>query len=170
MVLTPAEDPRESHDHPGKDSIVGISMIPPETTLQALRLYCCSVTKLYPTLCNPMNCRMPGFPVLHSFPEFAQIHVSWVGGASIYLILCRPLLLLPSQSFRASGSFQMSQLLASGGQSIEVSASASVLPMNIQGWLPLGWTGWISLQSKGPSRVFSNTTIWKHQFVGAQLS
>ena len=73
------------------------------------------------------------------------------------------------QSFPASGSFQMSQLLASGGQNIGVSASASVLPMNIQGWFPLGWTGWISLQSKGLSRVFSNTTVQKHQFFGSQL-
>ena len=68
------------------------------------------------------------------------------------------------QSFSASGSFLMSQLFASGGQSIRASASASVLPMNIQDWFPLGWTGWISLQSKGLSRVFSNTTVKKHQF------
>ena len=74
------------------------------------------------------------------------------------------------QSSPASGSFQMGQLFASGGQSIGVSASTSVLPMNIQDWFPLGWTGWISLQSKGLSRVFSNTTVQKHQFFGAQLS
>ena len=74
------------------------------------------------------------------------------------------------QSFPASGSFQMSQLLATGGQSIGVSASASVLPMNIQDWLPLGWTGLISLQPKGLSRVFSNTTVQKHQFFSVQLS
>ena len=86
---------------------------------------------------------------------------------SNHLILCRPLLFLPSQSFPASGSFQMSQLFASGGQSI--GASALVLPMNIQDWFRLGWTGWISLQSKGLSRVFSNTTVQKHQFFGAQL-
>ena len=88
---------------------------------------------------------------------------------SNHLILCRSLL-LPLQSFPASRSFQMSQFFASGGQSIRVSASASVLPMNIQGWSPLGWTGQISLQSKGLSRVFSNTTVQKHQFYGAQLS
>ena len=70
------------------------------------------------------------------------------------------------QSFPASGSFQMSQLFASGGQSIGVSAS-SVLPMNTQDWSPLGWIGWISLQSKGLSRVFSNTTLQKHQFFGS---
>ena len=87
---------------------------------------------------------------------------------SNHLILCRPLLLL-LQSFPASGSFQMSQFFTSGGQTIGVSASASVLPMNIQDWSPLGWTGWISLQSKGLSRVFSNTTFQKHQFFGAQL-
>ena len=73
-------------------------------------------------------------------------------------------------SFSASGSFPMSQLFASGGQSIGVSASTSVLPMNIQDWSPLGWTGWISLQSKGLSRAFSNTTVQKHQFLGTQLS
>ena len=74
------------------------------------------------------------------------------------------------QSFPASGSFQMSQLFSSGGQSIGVSASTSVLPMNTQDWSPLGWTGWISLQSKGLSRVFSNTTLQKHQFFSTQLS
>ena len=74
------------------------------------------------------------------------------------------------QSFPASGSFQMSQLFAWGGQSIGVTASASVLPKNTQDWSPLGRTGWISLQSKGLSRVFSNTTVQKHQFFGAQLS
>ena len=74
-----------------------------------------------------------------------------------------------SQSFPASGSFQMSQLFASGGQSIGVSATTSVLPMNTQDWSPLGWTGWISLQSKGLSRVFSKTTVQKHQFFSTQL-
>ena len=74
------------------------------------------------------------------------------------------------QSFPASGSFPMGQLFAPGGQSIGISASASVLPMNIQDWFPLGWTGWISLQSKGLSRVFSNTKVQKHQFFGVQLS
>ena len=74
------------------------------------------------------------------------------------------------QSFPASGSFQMSQLFSSGGQSIGVSASTSVLPMNTQDWSPLGWTGCISLQSKGLSRVLSNTTAQKHQFFSAQLS
>ena len=88
---------------------------------------------------------------------------------SNHLILCYPLLLPPS-IFPASESFQMSQFFTSGGQSIGVSASASVLPMNIQDWFRLEWTGWISLQSKGLSRVFSNTTVQKHQCFGAQLS
>ena len=82
---------------------------------------------------------------------------------SNHLILCRPLLLLPS-IFLSIRSFPVSQFFASGGQSIGVSASTSVLPMNIQDWFPLGWTGWISLQSKELSRVFSNTTVQKHQF------
>ena len=86
---------------------------------------------------------------------------------SNHLIFCCPLLLLPS--FPASGSFSMSQFFASGGQSIGVSASASVLPMNIQDWSRLGWTGWISLQTKGLSRVFSNTPVQKHQFFSVQL-
>ena len=74
------------------------------------------------------------------------------------------------QSLPASGSFPMSQLFAWGGQSTGVSASASVLPMNTQDWSPLGWTGWVSLQTKGLSRVFSNTTVQKHQFFGTQVS
>ena len=89
---------------------------------------------------------------------------------SSHHILCHPLLLLLPQSLPASGSFPVSQLFTSGGQSIGVSASASVLPMNIQDWSPLGWTGWISLQSKGLSRVFSSTTVQKHQFFGAHFS
>ena len=81
---------------------------------------------------------------------------------SNHLILCLPVTSFP-QSFPASGSFPMSQFFELGGQSIGVSALASVLPMNIQNWSPLGWTGWMSLQSKGLSRVFSNTTVQKHQ-------
>ena len=88
---------------------------------------------------------------------------------SNHLILCHPLLLLPS-IFPIIRVFQMSQLFASGGQSIRVSASPSFLPMNTQDWSPLGWTGWISLQPKGLSRVFSNTTVQKRQFFSAQLS
>ena len=88
---------------------------------------------------------------------------------SNHLVLCCPLL-LPLQSFPASGSFQMSQFFTSGGQSIGVSASTSVLPMNIQDRFPLGWTDWIFLQSKALSRVFSNTTVQKHQFFGTHFS
>ena len=88
---------------------------------------------------------------------------------SNHLILCHSLLLLP-QSFPASVSFPMSQFFTSGSQSIGTSASTSVLPMNIQDWFPLGWTGWIFLQSKGLSRVFFNTTVQKHEFYSAQLS
>ena len=86
-----------------------------------------------------------------------------------YLILCRPFLLSPSiiPSIRV---FSNESVLPSGGHNIAVSASASVLPVNIQDWFPLGWTGWISLQSKGLSRIFSNTTVQKHQFFSAQLS
>ena len=100
-----------------------------------------------------------------SLPKFMSIESVM---PSNHFILCHPLL-LPS-IFRASGSFQMSQLFTSGGQSIEVSASTSVLPMNTQDWSPLGWTGWISLQSKGLSSIFSNTTVQKHPYFCAQLS
>ena len=88
---------------------------------------------------------------------------------SNHLILWRPFF-SHLQVFPASGSFPISQLFTSGGQSIGVSIPTSACPMNAQGWCPLGWTGWISLQSKGLSRVFSNTTVQKHQFFGAQLS
>ena len=120
-------------------------------------------------LCDPMDCSMPGFLVHHQPPELTQTHVHWVGHG---IQPSHPLLslLLPSSIFPSRGSFQMSQFFTSGGQNTGVSASASVLPMNIQDWFPLGWTAWISLQSKGLSRVFSNTTLQKHQFFGAQLS
>ena len=88
---------------------------------------------------------------------------------SNYLILCCPLFLLPS-IFPSIRVFSVNQFFTSGGQSIGVSASTSVLPLSNQDWFPLGWTGWISLESKGLSRVFSNTTVQKHQFFGAQLS
>ena len=88
--------------------------------------------------------------------------------SSNHLILCRPL--LQPSIFSASNSFPVSQFSASGGQSIGVSASASVLPMNIQDWFPLGWIGWVTLLSKGLARVFSNTIVQKHQFFSAQLS
>ena len=117
------------------------------------------------TFCNPMD--MPGFPVLHHLLEFAQTHVHWVGDA------IQPSHPLSSPSppalnlFPASGSFPMSQLLPSGDQSI--GASASSLTMNIQGWFPLGLTGLI-LQSKRLSRIFSSTTVQRHQFFSPQPS
>ena len=109
-------------------------------------------------------------PYPHQLLECTQTHVHWFGDAvqpSHPLSSPSPPALNLSQP---SGSFQMSQLFASGGQSITVLALTSVLPMNIQDWFPLGWTDWISLQSKGLSRVFSNTTVQKHQFFGTQLS
>ena len=127
----------------------------------------CSVAKLCPTLCEPMDCSTPGFPVLQYLLEFAQIHVIESVMLSNYLILCCPLIPLPSV-FPASGSFPMSWLFSSGGQSIGM--SASVLPVNIQGWFPWGLTGLISLLFKELSRVFSNTTIWKYQFFSTQPS
>ena len=125
-----------------------------------------SVSQSCLTLCNPMNCSMQGLPVRHQLPEFTQTHVHRVGDAIQPSHPVIPFFSCP-QSLPASGSFPMSQLFAWGGQSIEVSAPASVLPVNIQDWSPLEWTGWISLQSKGLSRVFSNTTVQNHQFFGA---
>ena len=115
--------------------------------LQHARLPCPSPTpKVYPNSC-PL-CRWCHPIISSSVVPFSSCH----------------------QSLPASGSFQMSHLFASGGQNIGVSASTSVLPMSTQDWSPLGWTGWISLQSKGFSRVFSNTTVQKHQFFWAHLS
>ena len=106
------------------------------------------------TLCDPMDYSMPGLPVHHQLLEFNQTHVHRVGDA------IQPSHPLSSsshlESFLASGSFQMSQLFASGGQSIGVSASTSVLPVNTQDWSPLGWTGWIFLQSKGLSSLLQH--------------
>ena len=121
-----------------------------------------SVAQSCLTLCDPMNRSTPGLPVHHQLLEFTETHVHWVGDA-----------IQPSQrqrSLPASESFPMSQLFSWGGQSIGVSALASFLSKNTQGWSPLEWTGWISLQSKGLSRVFSNTTVQKHQFFDAQPS
>ena len=127
-----------------------------------------SVTQLCPTLWDPTGRSMPGLPVHHQLPEFTQTHVHWVGMPSKHLILSHPLL-LPS-IFPSIKVFSMSQFFTSGGQSTGVSASAAVLQMTIHDWFALGWNGWISFQSKGLSRVFSNTTVQKNQFFGAQLS
>ena len=131
---------------------------------------CCSVTKLCLAVCEPMNCSMPASPMLNYLLEFCSNSCplsQW----------CHPSILSSIgpffscfQSFPASGSFQIGQSFASSGQSIGASGSASVLPMNIQSWFPLGLTGLISLLSKALSRVFSNTTVQKHQLFSAQLS
>ena len=121
------------------------------------------------TLCNPMDCNTPGLPVHHQLPVYLN---SCLLSQWFHPTISSSVIPFSShlQSFPASGSFPMSQLFPSGGQSIGVSASASVLTMNTQDWSPLGWAGWIALQSKGLSRVFSNTTIQKHQFFSSQLS
>ena len=130
-------------------------------------LWCRSVAKSCLTLCDPMDCSAPCFPVLQCPQSLLKLVSIEAMMPSNHLVT--PFSSCP-QSFPTSGSFQMSQLFASGGQSTGVSASTSVLPMNIQDWFLLGWTGWISLNSKGLSRVFSNTTVQKHQFFSAQLS
>ena len=130
-----------------------------------------SVVQSCLTLFNPMDCCMPGFPVHHqlldgacsnSCPLSQWCHTT-ISSSVIPFSSC-------IQSFPASGSFPMSQFFTSGGQIIGVLASASVFPMNIRDWFPLGLIGLISLLSKGLSRVFSNTTVQKHQFFSAQLS
>ena len=115
-----------------------------------------------------MDRRTAYFPVFHQLPELAQTHIHQVGVPSNHPIFCHPLLLLLSilPSVRI---FSKSHCFTSGGQSIGASASASVLPMSIQDQFPLELTGLISLQSKGLSRVFSNTTVQKHQFCSTQL-
>ena len=130
---------------------------------------CCSVAQSCLTLCNPMNYSKPGFPCpLPSLYPGACSNSRplsrWCHPMSSVLCHC---LLLPPSIFRY---FPKSQFFASGGQSIRASATASVLPTNIEGWFPLGLTGLISLQSKGVSRVFSSITVWKHQSFGAQPS
>ena len=131
----------------------------------------CSVTESCLTFCDPMNCSTPGFLVLHYLPEFAQIHVHWVSDA----ILPSHLPSSPSPpvlnlSQHESLSFPMSRFFPSNSQSIGVSASASVLPVNTQDLFSLGLSDLISLESQGLSRVFSNTTVQKHQFFGTQPS
>ena len=123
------------------------------------------VVQSCPTICDPMDCSTSGFPVLHHFLELAQTHVHWVSDA---IQPSRPLSSPSPPHFNLPEhqSYPMSWLFTSGGQSI--GASASVLPMTIQDWFPLGLTGLISLQFKGLSRAFPNTTV--HQFFGTQPS
>ena len=125
---------------------------------------CCSVTKPCLTLCDPVDCSMPDFPVLHCLPEFAQTHVHWVRDA---IQPSHPLLPLSSPAldlFQHFRVFSNKLALHIRWPNYWSMASASVLPMNIRDWFLLELTALISLQSKGLSRVFSNTTVWKHQF------
>ena len=136
------------------------------SNIYVLLLFCCNS---FPTLFDPMDCSTTGSSVLLYFLDFARFMSIESVMPSNHLNLCHPLFLLPSV-FPSIRVFLMSQLFASGGQSVGTSASASVLPMNIQVWFPLGWTGLISLLSKRLSRVFSNTPVKKRQFFSAQLS
>ena len=128
-----------------------------------------SITRLCLTLFYPMDCSTPGLPIHYQLLELAQTHVHWVSDA---IQPSHPLWSPSSPAPNPSQhqSFPMSQLFPWGGQSIGVSALASVFLKNPQDWSPSEWTGWISLQSKGLTRVFSNTTVQTHQFFGAQLS
>ena len=127
-----------------------------------------SVAQLCPTLCDPMNRSTPGLPVHHQLLEFIQTHVHESVMPSNHLILCRPLLFLPliPPSIRVFSNESTLRMRWPKYWSF----SLNISPSNDQDWSPLGWTGWVSLQSKGLSRVFSNTTVQKHQFFGAQPS
>ena len=128
----------------------------------------CSVAQMCLTLYNSMDCSTPGFLGLHYLLGFAQTHVHWVSDT---IQPSHPLLLSSHVLNPSQHQFcPVSRLLASGGQSFGASASASILPLDIQDWFPLGLTGLISLLSRGLSRVSSSTTVWKHQFFGAQSS
>ena len=129
-----------------------------------------SVAQSCLTLWDPVDCSTPGLPVHHQLLELAQTHIHWVSDA---IQPSHPLLSPSPPAFNLSSIRVFSNesaLHTSDSQSIGASASASVLPVNIQGWFPLGLIGWISLLSKGLSRVFSATTVWKEQFFGAQPS
>ena len=129
----------------------------------------CSDAQSRPTLCNPMDYSMPGFPVLPISWSLLKLMSIESMTLSNHLILCHPLLLL-SSIFPGIRVLSKESALRISLPKYGASASASVLPMNIQDWFSLEWTGLISLQSKGLSRVFSNTTVQKHQFFGAQPS
>ena len=142
---------------------------PAWNTNVASTCWCCSVAKSCPTLCDLMDSSTPGFPVLHYLPEFAQIHVHWVSDAiqpSHPLLPPSP----PAFIFPNIRLFSNELALHIRRPKYWSFSSASVLPMNIQGWFPLGVTSLISLLSKGLSRVFSSTTIRKHQFFSCQWS
>ena len=122
------------------------------------------------TLCDPMDCSLPGLLVPHSSPEVCPSSCPFHWWCHPAISSSDALFSFCLQLFPASGTFPMSQLFASDDQNIGVSASASVLPVSIQGWFLLRWTGWISLQSKGLSGVFSSTTVQRHQFFSPQPS
>ena len=127
-----------------------------------------SVAQLCPIFATPwIAARQAPLSINNSWSSLKLMYIELVMPSN-HLIPCCPLL-LPS-IFPSIRSYQMSQFFPSGGQSIRISASTSLLRMNTQDWFPLGWTGWISLQSKGLSRVFSNTTVQQNQFFCAQLS
>ena len=144
--------------------------MPPPPAKMNSRPQFSSVAQSSPTLCDPMDCSTPGFPVHHQLLELNQTHVHWVGDA---ILRSHPLSSPSPLSFSLSQHKGLFQWVSSSHQ------VAKVLEFHLQHqsfqWIfrthfPFGWTGWISLQSKGPSRVFSNTTVQKHQFLGAQLS
>ena len=150
-LINSLSDPKSTYHHTGAGASTWI--------------FCCLVTQSCLTLCNPMDCSIPGLPVPHHLPvcpSSCLLH-QWCSPAissSDDLFFC-------PQSFPASRTFPMSHLFASDDQTCEASASASIFPVNIQGWPSLRLTGWISLQSKGLSGVFSSTTVQRHQFFGA---
>ena len=142
----------------------------PNLTRSSVFLQFSSVAQLCLTFCNPMDCTTPGLPVHHQLLELVQTHIHWVSNA---IQPSHPLSSPSPPAFNLSQHQSLFQWVRSShwvAKSIGVSASASVLPMNIQNWFPLRLTCLISLQSKGLSRVFSITTVQKNQFFGAQLS
>ena len=152
----------------GHISIILICLVP--KTVPGLSVQFNSIAQPCLTLCNPMDCTTPGFP--HPLPASRVYSNSCLSPQWCHPTISSSVIPFSScpQSLPASGSIPMSRFFASGGLSIGVSASESVLPMNIQDWSPLGWTGWISLQCKGLSRVFSNIKFQKHQFFSNPLS
>ena len=141
-----------------------------EIFLLSYPAHCCSVTQSCLTLCDSMDCSTPGLPVPRHLPSLPKFMFTASVMLSSHLIPWCPLLFLPSIFPRASGTFSMSHLFASDDQNTRASSSASVLPVNIQGWSSLRLTGLISLQSKGLSGVFSSITIQRHQFFDILLS
>ena len=128
-----------------------------------------SVAQSCPTLCDPMDCSTPGFPAITNSRSLLKFTSMETVMPSNHLVLCHPLLLPPS-SFPSIRVFSNESALCIRWPKLGVSVSSSVLPVTIQDRFPLGWTGWVSLQSKGLSRVFCNNTVQKHQFFSAQLS